>query len=61
MIWFNEPFVNMNSNDITSNISDVCTECVSKTVPLTWNATLESESYNDCTNQYQSYQLNLKP
>ena len=27
--------LNMNSNDITSNISDVCTECVSKTVPLT--------------------------
>ena len=51
MIWFNKPFVNMNSNNITSNISDVCTECVSKTVPLTWNSALESESYNDCTNQ----------
>ena len=33
--WYdiNKPFVNMNSNDITSNISDVYTESVSKTAP----------------------------
>ena len=33
--WYdiNKPFVNINSNDITSNISDVCTESVSKTTP----------------------------
>lgn len=31
--WYdiNEPFVNINSNDIKWNISDVCRDCVSKT------------------------------
>ena len=29
--YFNKPFVNINSSDTTSNISDVCTESVSKT------------------------------
>ena len=35
--------MNTNSNDITSNISDVCTEIVSKTVPPIRNLNLESE------------------
>ena len=25
--YFNKPFVNINSSDTTSNISDVCTKC----------------------------------
>ena len=43
--WYdtNKPFVNISSNDITSNISDVCTESVSKTAPPTRNPNLESE------------------
>ena len=43
--WYdiNKPFVNINSNDITSNISDVCTESVSKTTPPIRNPNLEPE------------------
>ena len=39
----NKPFVNIISNDITSNIFDVCTESVSKTAPPIRNPNLESE------------------
>ena len=37
--------MNINSSDITSNISDVCTESISKTAPPTWNPNLESEYF----------------
>ena len=63
--WYdiNKSFVNINSNNITSNIGDVCTESVSRTVPPAGNPNLESEyfrnklkflpsSYNKCSNQY---------
>ena len=44
--WYdiNKPFVNINSNDIiSSNISDICTENVSKTAPPIRTPNLESE------------------
>ena len=34
-------FVNINSNDVTSNISDVCTESFSNTAPHIRNPNLE--------------------
>ena len=37
--------MNINSNDITSNISDICTESVSKTPPPIRNTNLESEYF----------------
>ena len=39
--------MNINSNDITSNIGDVCTECISKTVPPIRNPNLESEYFGN--------------
>ena len=41
--WYdiNKPFVNINSNGVTSNISDVCTESFSNTAPHIWNPNLE--------------------
>ena len=47
--WYdiNKPFVNINSNDITSNISDVCTESVSKTTPPIRNPNLEPEYFGN--------------
>ena len=47
--WYdiNKPFANINSNDITSNISDVCTESVSKTAPPIRNINLESEYFEN--------------
>ena len=47
--WYdvNKPFVNINSNDITSIISDACTDSVSKTVPPIWNLNLESEYFGN--------------
>ena len=41
--WYdiNKPFVNINSNDITSNISDVSTGSVSKAAPPIRNPNLE--------------------
>ena len=40
--WYiNKPFVNINSNDVTSNISDVCTESFSNTAPHIRNPNLE--------------------
>ena len=47
--WYdtNKPFVNISSNDITSNISDVCTESVSKTTPPIPNPNLEPEYFGN--------------
>ena len=39
--------MNINSNDITSNISDVCTESVSKTTPPIPNPNLEPEYFGN--------------
>ena len=39
--------MNINSIDITSNISDVCTESVSKTTPLIRNPNLEPEYFGN--------------
>ena len=39
--------MNINSNDITSNISDVSTESVSKTAPPIRNPNLESEYFGN--------------
>ena len=39
--------MNINNNDITSNISDVCTESVSKTAPRIRNPNLESEYFGN--------------
>ena len=41
--WYdiNKPFANINSNDVTSNISDVCTESFSNTAPHIRNPNLE--------------------
>ena len=39
--------MNINSNDITSKISNVCTESVSKTTPPTGNPNLESEYFGN--------------
>ena len=39
--------MNINSNDITSNISDVCTESVSKTTPPIRNPNLEPEYFGN--------------
>ena len=39
--------MNINSNDTTSNISDVCTESVLKTAPPIQNPNLESEYFGN--------------
>ena len=39
--------MNINSNDITSNISDVCTESVSKTTPPIRNPNLEPKYFGN--------------
>ena len=52
--WYdiNQPFANINSNDIvSSNISDICTENVSKTAPPIRSPNLESEY---CGNKLKS-------
>ena len=45
--WYdiNKPFVNINSNDIVSNKSDVCTDSVSKTSPPIRNPNLKPEYF----------------
>ena len=39
--------MNINSNDITTNISDVCTESISKSVPPIGNPNLEPEYFGN--------------
>ena len=39
--------MNINNTDITSNVSDVCTESVSKTAPPIRNPNLESEYFGN--------------
>ena len=47
--WYdiNKPFVNINSNDIVSNKSDVCTDSVSKTSPPIRNLNLKPEYFGN--------------
>ena len=54
--------MNINSNDITSNISDVCTESVSKTTPPIRDPNLEPEYFGNkpkslCTSNLHLIQI----
>ena len=49
--------MNINRNDITSNISDVCTESISKTVLPMKNPNLKSEFFGNKQNSLRTSHL----